>query len=53
MFLWIGVPGSATIVNIYGPQSVSDKRILWAELLYLIRSIDGIWIFLRGFNAAP
>ncbi|KAL4582225.1 hypothetical protein LXL04_006769 [Taraxacum kok-saghyz] len=48
---WIGVPGTTTIVNVYVPQSITDKRRLWTELLNLKRSIDGVWIFLGDFNA--
>jgi len=32
---WKGFPGTTTIVNVYAPQSISDKRTLWHELLKL------------------
>lgn len=42
---WIVVPGITTFVNVYGPQSVSDKRKLLKELINLKNNQDGIWIF--------
>lgn len=48
---WNGVPGITTFVNVYGPQSIFDKRKLWEKLLDLKRSINGIWIFMGDFNA--
>lgn len=48
--IWIGVPGVTTIVNVYGPKSVTDKRRVWEELLELKRGQDRLWIFLGDFN---
>ncbi|XP_023758613.1 uncharacterized protein LOC111907053 [Lactuca sativa] len=48
---WNGIPGTTTLMNVYGPQSVCDKRKLWEDLLKLKRSINGIWIFFGDFNA--
>lgn len=48
---WLGFPGTTTLVNVYGPQSIQEKRKLWADLLDLKRSIDGTWVFLGDFNA--
>lgn len=32
---WKGVSGVTTIVNVYGPQSTTEKRALWSELTSL------------------
>lgn len=48
---WNGFPGLTTIVNVYAPQSIADKRALWRELGSLKSSNDGIWVFLGDFNA--
>lgn len=47
---WIVVPGITTFVNVYGPQSVSDKRKLWNELINLKNNQDSIWILFGDFN---
>lgn len=45
---WKGITGQMIIVNVYAPQAATKKKkILWAELLELKRSIQGIWIFLE------
>lgn len=48
---WMDFPGTTTLVNVYAPQFVADKRILLADLLNLKRSLDGIWVFFGDFNA--
>nr|KAJ0222973.1 hypothetical protein LSAT_V11C200055230 [Lactuca sativa] len=47
---WMGIPGNTTLVNVYAPQSITDKRKLWEELLH-IKNFDGIWVFFGDFNA--
>ncbi|XP_052622324.1 uncharacterized protein LOC128127692 [Lactuca sativa] len=49
--VWNGFPGITTIVNVYGPQSIIEKRILWDKLVELKRNQVGIWIFCGDFNA--
>ncbi|MFS7991078.1 putative RNA-directed DNA polymerase [Helianthus anomalus] len=39
------------IANIYAPQDIRDKKILWDHLLGLIDASSGLWIFLGDFNA--
>ncbi|XP_022040757.1 uncharacterized protein LOC110943314 [Helianthus annuus] len=39
------------IANIYAPQDVQGKKLLWDRLLGLIDAFSGLWIFLRDFNA--
>lgn len=39
------------MVNVYGPQSITDKRELWENLINLKNSVDGCWIFFGDFNA--
>lgn len=48
---WSGIPGLTTMVNVYAPQSIGDKRKLWDELSSLKASIDGTWVFFGDFNA--
>lgn len=48
---WKGVPRITTFVNVYGPQSTTDKRALWSELITLKNGLSGAWIFLGDFNA--
>lgn len=38
------------IVNVYGPQSPSEKRKLWEELLKIKNSRTACWIFFGDFN---
>ena len=49
---WMGILGNTTPVNVYAPQSITDKRKLWEELLH-IKNFDGIWVFFGDFNAVP
>ncbi|XP_021980820.1 uncharacterized protein LOC110876972 [Helianthus annuus] len=39
------------IANIYAPQDVQGKKILWDRLLGLIDASTGLWILLGDFNA--
>ena len=48
---WKGVSNQVTIANVYGPQSRSDKKKLWSDLIELKRNTPGIWIVLGDFNA--
>ncbi|XP_023749748.1 uncharacterized protein LOC111898035 [Lactuca sativa] len=47
---WKGFPGTTTIVNVYAPQSVTEKRSLWEDLTLLKSQTPGTWIFLGDFN---
>lgn len=47
---WKGINGVITVVNVYAPQSKTDKRKLWSDLLELMKIGDGIWIFVGDFN---
>ncbi|KAJ0475516.1 putative RNA-directed DNA polymerase [Helianthus annuus] len=38
------------IVNVYAPNDPGERRGLWAELVQLKRSINGLWVFLGDFN---
>lgn len=46
----MGIPGITTIVNVYGPQSIIEKRKLWEEFLELKRGTIGISVFLIDFK---
>lgn len=43
---WKGFPGTTTIVNVYAPQSVTEKRSFWEDLTLLKSQTSGTWIFL-------
>lgn len=47
---WRGIDGYMNFVNVYGPQSVPDKREVWEELLSIIRSKPGKWVIFGDFN---
>ncbi|KAD6795328.1 hypothetical protein E3N88_06224 [Mikania micrantha] len=38
------------IVNVYGPQILSDKKDLWVELEKLKNEGSGLWVFAGDFN---
>ena len=48
---WKGIAGNTTLVNVYGPQSITDKRALWQTLIQLKSEVDGVWVFFGDFNA--
>ncbi|XP_023771170.1 uncharacterized protein LOC111919827 [Lactuca sativa] len=39
------------IVNVYGPQSISEKKKVWLELLNIINGRPGTWVVFGDFNA--
>ncbi|XP_021975081.1 uncharacterized protein LOC110870189 [Helianthus annuus] len=48
------VKGCATPVNflnVYAPQGVPAKKVLWDELKIIIESNDGFWVIAGDFNA--
>lgn len=38
------------LVNVYGPQSLSEKRKLWEDLLGILNSRSACWILFGDFN---
>lgn len=48
---WKGFSDTISMVNVYGPQSISDKRELWAEILSLKDIIKGSWVIFGDFSA--
>ncbi|XP_021980189.1 uncharacterized protein LOC110876323 [Helianthus annuus] len=42
--------GNIAVVNVYAPQDQNLKKQLWEDLLALMRSFSGSWIFLGDFN---
>ncbi|KAI3749679.1 hypothetical protein L2E82_20295 [Cichorium intybus] len=42
---WKNIDGKTIFVNIYGPQSPSDKRALWSKILEFINKIDVLPLF--------
>ena len=48
---WRGFPGLTTIVNVYGPQSITEKRQLWLDLTNLKNAQIGNWVLFGHFNA--
>ncbi|KAL7613546.1 hypothetical protein Lser_V15G09274 [Lactuca serriola] len=49
---YMGSPENAilNIVNIYGPQSILEKKKIWAELLNIINHKAGMWVVFGDFN---
>ena len=39
---WEGISRPVIIANIYGPQPVREKALLWEELKGIIQAIDGV-----------
>ncbi|XP_021971377.1 uncharacterized protein LOC110866539 [Helianthus annuus] len=39
------------ILNVYAPQSVLAKKLLWDELIQMISEFDGYWVVISDFNA--
>ncbi|PWA75159.1 Aminotransferase-like mobile domain-containing protein [Artemisia annua] len=39
------------VVNVYAPQKVRDKRLLWDRLKGLIQGMSGMWVLLGDFNS--
>lgn len=48
--IWKDVPGTTTFINVYGPQSITEKCALWVELLELKRNSNGVCIIFGDFN---
>ncbi|XP_076954451.1 uncharacterized protein LOC143628884 [Bidens hawaiensis] len=38
------------MVNVYSPQSLSEKQILWENLVNIRNSSPGVWVFMGDFN---
>ncbi|KAF5773617.1 putative RNA-directed DNA polymerase [Helianthus annuus] len=47
----VGRGENLNIVNVYAPQSVLAKQILWNELSQVISNSDGLWMATGDFNA--
>ncbi|XP_035831953.1 uncharacterized protein LOC118480996 [Helianthus annuus] len=48
------IKGSGVVVNVlnvYAPQGVPAKKLLWDSLVQLISSFDGLWVVSGDFNA--
>ena len=39
------------VINVYAPQKVVEKRVLWERLKGLIQGSVGMWILIGDFNA--
>ncbi|GKC55650.1 nucleotide-binding alpha-beta plait domain-containing protein [Tanacetum coccineum] len=39
---WVGIPCKIGLLNVYAPQSNSQKVVLWAAIESLVNSIDGV-----------
>lgn len=48
---WNGVRELLIFVNVYGPQSSTDKATLWKALLEIKNTRPGVWILIGDFNA--
>ncbi|KAD2804667.1 hypothetical protein E3N88_38044 [Mikania micrantha] len=46
----MGVERNVNVVNIYAPQDVVSRRLLWNSLIDLMGDSDGLWILLGDFN---
>ncbi|GJR68619.1 RNA-directed DNA polymerase, eukaryota [Tanacetum coccineum] len=47
---WVSIPSKVGLLNVYGPQSSSQKDGLWLKIEYLIRSTKAVWILFEDFN---
>ncbi|GJX04072.1 RNA-directed DNA polymerase, eukaryota [Tanacetum coccineum] len=47
---WVGVSMKVGLINVYAPQSSSQKVILWASIESLINSMEAIWVIYGDFN---
>ncbi|KAJ9539609.1 hypothetical protein OSB04_026115 [Centaurea solstitialis] len=47
---WVGVDGTVGLVNIYGPNSVSDRKDLWTKLLAVLSNEEIKWCIFGDFN---
>ncbi|KAJ0454037.1 putative RNA-directed DNA polymerase [Helianthus annuus] len=47
----VGSDSVLNVLNVYAPQGVPAKKILWDELVQLISISDGFWVVLGDFNA--
>ncbi|KAD3641634.1 hypothetical protein E3N88_30858 [Mikania micrantha] len=45
-----GVPEVVHILNVYGPQHLNEKKLLWKELEELKSSNSGVWVMAGDFN---
>ncbi|GJR66188.1 putative RNA-directed DNA polymerase [Tanacetum coccineum] len=48
---WKGISKKVGLINIYSPQSLLDKEVLWHDLISTMRSTDAIWVLFGDFNA--
>ncbi|KAL4583319.1 hypothetical protein LXL04_007889 [Taraxacum kok-saghyz] len=48
---WAGITGETIMLNVYAPQSPTEKKILWQNISNLIHSRPGNWIIFGDFNA--
>ncbi|KAJ0765374.1 putative RNA-directed DNA polymerase [Helianthus annuus] len=39
------------VVNVYAPQKVGEKRVMWERLLAVMQGMMGMWIFIGDFNS--
>lgn len=44
------IEGNVNTVNVYGPQSSSEKKKVWIELLRIIKERTGMWVVFGDFN---
>ncbi|XP_022003075.1 uncharacterized protein LOC110900496 [Helianthus annuus] len=54
LHIWGQLVGSnliINIINVYAPQRVSDKKVLWSALSEVINSGNGMWVLLGDFHA--
>lgn len=47
---WKGKNGLVGFINIYGPQEVERKEILWKKISVIMESIDAAWCVFGDFN---
>ncbi|XP_021974931.1 uncharacterized protein LOC110870041 [Helianthus annuus] len=47
----VGSNSMLNVLNVYAPQSIQAKKVLWDNLLLLINSKDGMWVVGGDFNA--
>ncbi|GKA82834.1 RNA-directed DNA polymerase, eukaryota [Tanacetum coccineum] len=47
---WIGVSSKIGLINVYSPQSSSQKEELWVSIENLIASVNITWVIFGDFN---
>ncbi|GJZ71145.1 RNA-directed DNA polymerase, eukaryota [Tanacetum coccineum] len=47
---WTGISKKVGLLNIYSPQSLRDKEVLWHDLISTMHSTDAMWVLFGDLN---